>query len=63
MSGFRKTFLRSKVFSGTDIYHSDIKNTLLQISNSFFLTKNCFSKFVKFLRQNAREIKIFSSIR
>ena len=41
----------SKDFSGTDIYHSDIKKcvsfALLQIK-IFGLTKNYFSKFAKF---------------
>ena len=42
----------SKDFSGTDIYHSDIKCVsfaLLQIK-IFLPTKNYFSKFSKFLK-------------
>ena len=47
MSGSRKFFFFiTKNFSGTDIYHSDIKNALLQF---FLLPKNCFSKFAKLL--------------
>ena len=57
-----KCFYICKDFSGTDIYHSDIKNALLQILILFFSYKNYFSKLSKFLRQNACEIKIFSSI-
>ena len=52
----------SKDFSGTDIYHSDIKNALILRYCKliiFLLTKNYFSKLAKFLRQNACEIKIF----
>ena len=38
------------------------KNALLQFKKFIFLNKNYFSKFAKLLRQNAREIKFFSSI-
>ena len=49
MSGCREFFFYiSKNFSGTDTYHSDIKNTLLQILNFFLLAKSYFSKFSKF---------------
>ena len=55
----------SKDFSSTDIYHSDIKNALVlhYCKLKFF----CFIKIIfhnsqKFLRRNACEIKIFSSI-
>ena len=48
MSGSREIFFIRKDFRGTDIYHSDIKNALLQIKNFFLLTKNYFSKFANF---------------
>ena len=35
MSGSREFFYFGKDFSGTDIYHSDIKNALLQIKFFF----------------------------
>ena len=57
-----KFFYVSKDFSGTDIYHSDIKMRYCRF-NFFLFTKSYFSKFEKhFLRQYACEIKIFSSV-
>ena len=54
MSGSRENVftLVYKDFSGTDIYHSDIKNAfVLRYCKSFFLlTKNYFSKFAKFFK-------------
>ena len=41
MSGSREIFCISKDFGGSDIYHSDIKNALLQI-NFFFAYLNFF---------------------
>ena len=52
----------NKDFRGTDIHHSDMKNALVQILNSFLLTKIIFEKSKNFLKRKACEIKIFSSI-
>ena len=52
----------SKDFSGTDIYHSDIKMlcfALLQIKTFFCLINIIFQNFQNFLRRNACEITIF----
>ena len=43
MSGSREIFYFGKDFSGTDIYHSDIKNALLQIK-IFFAYEKLFFK-------------------
>ena len=60
---FGKFFYISKDFSGTDIYHCDIKNALMQILNLFFcLLNTIFQNSQNLLRRNACEIKIFSSI-
>ena len=45
--------LQWKDFSGTDIYHSDIKNALVlrYLKLKFFLlTKHYFTKFAKFFK-------------
>ena len=64
-------FYISKDFSGTDIYYFDIKNALLQIitlqllqliKKFFCLLKIIFQNLRNVLRENACEIKIFSSI-
>ena len=47
MSGSREFFFINKDFSGTDIYHSGIKNALFQIKKLFFLTKSFFFKIHK----------------
>ena len=52
----------SKDFSGIDIYHSDIKNALLQIKVFFCTLKIIFQNSQNFLRQNACEIKTFPLI-
>ena len=57
-----KFFLLSKDFSGTDIYHYDIKNTLLQSKIFFCLQKIILQNSPNFSRPNACEIKIFPSI-
>ena len=44
-----KFFYISKDFKGTDIYHSGIKNVLLQIKSLFF-AKIYFSIFAKFFK-------------
>ena len=64
MSGSREILYNSKDFSGrpTDIYHSDKKMYYCKLKKIVLFAKNYFPKFAKFLRQNACEIKIFSSI-
>ena len=55
-----KFFYSSKNFSGTDIYHSDIKNALLQIKKFFFyLLKFIFQNSQNFGRQMVVRSKIF----
>ena len=53
-TGFRKCFYIGKDFSGTDIYHSDIKkyvsSALLFKNFFFFLIKNDFAKFEKIFK-------------
>ena len=53
MSGSRKCLYIIKDFSGTGIYHFDIKNALVLCYcklKTFLLTKNYFSKFAKFFK-------------
>ena len=57
--------LQWKDFSGTDIYHSDIKNALVlrYLKLKFFCLLNIIlQNSQNFSRRNACEIKIFSSI-
>ena len=66
MSGSRKCLYIGKDFSGTDVYHSDIKKcvsfALLQINIFLCLLKIIFQNSQNFLRQNASEIEVISSI-
>ena len=50
MSGSREFFYISKDFSGTDIYHSDIKSALLQFLNFFCSLKIIFQNSQNFFK-------------
>ena len=54
-----KLFLYFKGFSGTDIYHSDVKMRLCKVLIFSYSLKIIFQNFQNFLRPNAWEIKKF----
>ena len=47
MSGSREFFFHFKGFSGTDIYHSDVKMRAGTAEKFFLIAKNYFLKFPK----------------
>ena len=59
MSGSGEIFFYFKGFSGTDIYHSDVKMRLCKVSVFSYSFKIIYQNFHNFLRPNAWEIKKF----
>ena len=52
MSGSREIFYINKGFSGTDIYHSDIKKCVTANLKFFLLTTNFFLNLSKKLKNS-----------